>query len=398
MAVTAALVSACGDDRSAQPEPRSGSVAAVLEPLADPFFATMRDGLVAAAREGALPISVEAAVGLEDTAGQASALQSLAEQRAACYVLDPIDQTNLVQSLPAIPSGTPIVNVESPIDREAAKAVGARITAYIGTDDVAAGRLAADGMARLVPGGARVAVVTGIPGDAGSIARTKGFMEGARGRFEVVQTVAADFDRTQANLAAAQLLGARPAVDGFFAVNDDMALGVAGAVSPARSRRRSPSRGARRGCRATSVSASPSLMRATPSVTLRVTNSRPRRGDSWLNSMPGHGEQVVALAVVDRDVVREHLRHAVRAARIERRQLGLRHLAHLAEHLARRRLIDADRRIDLANRLEHARHALRVELAGEHRLIPRRRHERHRREVVDLVRPDLVDERGCSDS
>ena len=37
---------------------------------------------------------------------------------------------------------------------------------------------------------------------------------------------------------------------------------------------------ARRDCRATSESARPSLIRATPSVTLRVTNSRPRRGDS----------------------------------------------------------------------------------------------------------------------
>ena len=45
-----------------------------------------------------------------------------------------------------------------------------------------------------------------------------------------------------------------------------------------------------------------------------------------------------------------------------------------------------------AHRFEHARHALRVELAGQHRLIPRRRHERHRREVVELVGPDVVDD------
>jgi ABC-type sugar transport system substrate-binding protein len=230
VALTAALVSACGDDQTAQPERRGGSVAAVLEPLDDPFFATLRDGLVATARQSALPISVEVAVDLEDAAGQASALESLAGQHAACYVLNPIDQTNLVQSLPAIATGMPIVNIESPIDRNAAAAVGAQITTYVGTDDVAAGRLAADAMARLIPRAGRVVVVTGIPGDAGSTARAKGFIDGARGRFEVVQTVAADFDRTQANLAAAQLLGAQPSVDGFFAVNDEMALGVAAAV------------------------------------------------------------------------------------------------------------------------------------------------------------------------
>lgn len=230
VALTAALVSACGDDQTAKPERGDGRVAAVLEPLDDPFFSTMRDGLVATARQSGLPIHVEAAVDLEDAAGQASALESLAGHRAACYVLNPIDETNLVQSLPAIATGTPIVNAESRIDRKAATAVGAQITAYVGTDDVAAGRLAADAMASLVPNGARIVVVTGIPADAGSIARTKGFTDAARGRFEVVQTVAADFDRTQANLAAAQLLGAQPSVDGFFAVNDEMALGVAAAV------------------------------------------------------------------------------------------------------------------------------------------------------------------------
>ena len=55
---------------------------------------------------------------------------------------------------------------------------------------------------------------------------------------------------------------------------------------------------------------------------LRVTNSRPRRGDSWLNRMPERGVQVVALAVVDRDPVAVDLGHAVGRARVERRRLA----------------------------------------------------------------------------
>ncbi len=43
---------------------------------------------------------------------------------------------------------------------------------------------------------------------------------------------------------------------------------------------------ARRDCPSASFSSSLCAMRATPCVTLRVTNSRPRRGDSWLNRMP----------------------------------------------------------------------------------------------------------------
>ena len=45
------------------------------------------------------------------------------------------------------------------------------------------------------------------------------------------------------------------------------------------------------------------------------------------------GVQPVALAVVDDDVVPEHLGAAVRRPRVERRALGLRRLADLAEHL-----------------------------------------------------------------
>jgi ABC-type sugar transport system substrate-binding protein len=202
----------------------------VIKGLDNPFFVTMRDGLVAAARQRRLPITVRAAVGLQDTAGQASALASLTSEPAGCYVINPINATNLVQPLAQIPGGTPIVNIDSPIDRQAAKAVGVGIKTYIGTDNVAAGRLAAAAMARSVPRGSRVAVIAGIPGDASSGARTEGFMDGARGRFDVSQTVAADFDRQRANLATAELLHSRARIRGVFAVNDEMALGSADAV------------------------------------------------------------------------------------------------------------------------------------------------------------------------
>ena len=112
-----------------------------------------------------------------------------------------------------------------------------------------------------------------------------------------------------------------------------------------------------------------------------------------------HGEQAERLAVVHRDPVPVHLRHAVRGARIERRRLALRRLHHLAEHLARAGLVEPRLGRGALHRLEHARHAERGELAGEHRLRPRRRDEALRREVVDLVGlrvADRVDERVWS--
>ena len=209
-------------------------LAAVIKGLDNPFFVTLRDGLVVTARRHQVPQRVAAAAsGLQDTAGQASALESLAADRPACYVVNPINQTNLVRALARIPDGAPIVNVDSPIAKQALEAVGVKVTTYIGTDNVAAAGLAADAMASLVDRGARVAVIGGIPGDAGSGARTKGFKQGARGRFRIVETIAADYEREKARLAAAAVLRASPDIAGFFAVNDLMALGVADAVRTA---------------------------------------------------------------------------------------------------------------------------------------------------------------------
>jgi ABC-type sugar transport system substrate-binding protein len=235
--VAGSLVTAvgCGDgDDATDANARGVRLAAVIKGLDNPFFVTMRDGLVATARHDHARLRVAAAsTGLRDTAGQASQLDALAAAHPACYVVNPINATNLVGALARAAQNKPIVDVDSAVGRQAAKAVGVDITTYIGTDNRAGGRLGANAMASLVDRGARVAVITGIPGDVGSGLRADGFREGIRGRFDVVATVAADFERSKARLATADLLRADPRIEGLFAVNDLMALGAADAVAAA---------------------------------------------------------------------------------------------------------------------------------------------------------------------
>jgi ABC-type sugar transport system substrate-binding protein len=231
-ALMAAVVAGCGGDGDGKGD-RDVRLAAVIKGVENPFFATMRDGMLATARRHGVSLHLDAAVGLQDTAGQAARLASLDGPEPACYVINPINPTNLIQALAEVPGDPPIVNIDSPVDQRAARAEGVTITTYIGTDNVAAGRVGANAMAGFVDDGARVAVIAGIPGDVGSGARASGFKDSARGRFDVVQTIAADFDRERARLAAEALLRADPEIQGFFAVNDEMALGVAAAVRAA---------------------------------------------------------------------------------------------------------------------------------------------------------------------
>src|SRR3981189_81408 len=90
----------------------NGRVAAVIKGVENPFFQAMRDGLVETARRHGTPLRAAAAAGLDDTAGQASKLESLIADNAGCYVVNPINRANLIQALGHIADRTPIVNID----------------------------------------------------------------------------------------------------------------------------------------------------------------------------------------------------------------------------------------------------------------------------------------------
>jgi ABC-type sugar transport system substrate-binding protein len=222
----------CGDD-SGERDSGGERLGVVIKGLDNPFFTAMREGVLAAADDRKADVRVSAASGLEDTSGQASKLEALIADELDCYVVNPISQSNLAEALSHVPQGTPIVNIDSPVGASEAQALGIDISTYIGTDNEAAGGLAADTMADLVSRGASVGVIGGISGDATSAARIDGFRASARGRFAPLDPISADWDERKAMLAARTLLRDEPGIAGFFAANDQMALGAAQAVADA---------------------------------------------------------------------------------------------------------------------------------------------------------------------
>lgn len=232
----ALLLAACSSGGAAGAGASSGpvKVAAVIKGLDNPFFQSMEQGVNDQAKTAGVSTTVQAANSITDTTGQADKLNGLAGQDYSCFVVNPISGTNLIQGVAKLAAlKKTIVNIDSPIDTKAAKAANATPATYIGTDNVQAGELAGKRMTELLPSGGQVAAIGGIAGDVTSAARIQGFTQGLGSSVKVGQTVAANWDRQEALTQAANVLRAKPDLAGFFVANDDMALGVARAVSDA---------------------------------------------------------------------------------------------------------------------------------------------------------------------
>jgi ABC-type sugar transport system substrate-binding protein len=209
-------------------------VAAVIKGLDNPFFQAMQQGIEDQSKAQGTQVTVQAATSITDTTGQADKLNALAGQDLSCYLVNPISGTNLVQSLVQVSQkNKPIVNIDSPIDPKAAQAANVKLATYVGTNNVNAGQTAGEQTLKELSGSGQVALIGGIAGDVTSGARLDGFKKAVTGKLDIVQTVAADWDRQKALTVATDILRARPGLKGFFAANDDMGLGIVRAIQNA---------------------------------------------------------------------------------------------------------------------------------------------------------------------
>jgi ribose transport system substrate-binding protein len=221
VALTAALVLASAG-AGAQPV----RIGVVLKGLDNPFFVAMYEGARAEAAQRHVTASFRAAANVADAAGQVAGARALVRSRTHdCYVVNPYSPTNLLPAFRGV--NRPIVNVDSPLDLVAAGRAGMRVETYIGTDDAAAGQLAAEEMLSALGGRGKVALLAGYADSVNSNLRLRGFARRVAGtRVTIVARVVADYDRAKAQLATRRVLREHPDLSGFFAANDVMALGV----------------------------------------------------------------------------------------------------------------------------------------------------------------------------
>ena len=227
IAATAALFFFSGSGGARQ-QPRLG---VVLNGLDNPYFVAMYEGVKDEAARRDVPVSFRAPQSHADLAGQTAEVRSIVESKRDCYAISPIDPTHLVSVLGGVRQ--PVVFLDSPLDRAAARKAGLRIATAIGSSDFGAGKLAGTEMVSLLHGRGQVALLGGFPTGNG-VLRLEGFKRAIAGTsVRVVAQANAAYVRVKAEAAAAQMLRMHPQLAGFFAANDLMALGAADAVSAA---------------------------------------------------------------------------------------------------------------------------------------------------------------------
>jgi len=177
-----------------------------------PYWANVERGVKAAAQK----LGVQAVFFVpqkEDVAAQISTMETYIAQKVSGIAVAPSDPKALA---PAIKkgrdAGIPVIT----LDTDAPESV--RI-AYIGTDNLAAGRIAGREMRKLLPQGGKVAIGTGSLTALNSLQRIEGFKQAIQG--SPIRIVATNNDKEDAATAvslAAATLRAHPDLAGAYGV------------------------------------------------------------------------------------------------------------------------------------------------------------------------------------
>ncbi|HYL56346.1 MAG TPA: sugar ABC transporter substrate-binding protein [Gemmatimonadales bacterium] len=220
--VAAATVAGCGAERHGRPR-----IGVTLPTDSGALTADLRRGMARVADSLQLDVRVVTAGG--DRARQAAQVDSLASQRVAAILIDPIDPAALGDAIRrAARARIPVFTMVT----ATAEADTNDIAAHIGSDDRMAGELAGWYVGQRLNGGGSIAILD-QPGLQASRDRVAGIRL-ALTRVPNVRIVASPAvepaTRATARNRTASLLTADQRVDAFVGTSDELALGALDAV------------------------------------------------------------------------------------------------------------------------------------------------------------------------
>ncbi|GAB2025668.1 substrate-binding domain-containing protein [Lactovum odontotermitis] len=191
----------------------------------NPYFVSMKNGLESFAEKNST--SVKTADAQNDSATQSNDMNNFISQKVDIIIVNPVDSDAIVPAVKAANSANiPVICVDR-------GANGGTVLTTVASDNVAAGKMAAEYVAKQLGKNANTLELSGTPGASSTIDRGKGFEDTAKGSLNILSSQSANFDRAKALDVTQNMLQANKDVKAIFAQNDEMALGAAQAVKSA---------------------------------------------------------------------------------------------------------------------------------------------------------------------
>lgn len=195
-------------------------VAFSISTLQNPFFSIMIQG----AKESADLFGMELIVldaNNQDTQ-QLTDIAAVLDQQVDLLIVNPTNTSSITPGIEyANSENTPVITVDR-------KAAGGTVLCHIESDNAQGGKKAAHFLAKKLGGKGRVVEMEGIPGTSAAHERGAGFNEALKqfAEIKIIYRETARFDRQIAKAITLQILKKDQNIDGVFAHNDNMILGV----------------------------------------------------------------------------------------------------------------------------------------------------------------------------
>jgi len=191
------------------------------------FWQTVHAGGIKATQEFGFELEWNAPALEIDASRQIEIVESMINRRLAGIAVAPVDKQALVGVVErAWRQGIPVSIFDSGIDTD-------KRIAYVATDNLEGGRMAARRLGEVLRGKGKVGIVGFMAGSASTMERERGFQEEMRTRFPGIEIVGLQFgmaDRARAMAVTENMLTAHPDLAGLFADNESSSIGAVQAL------------------------------------------------------------------------------------------------------------------------------------------------------------------------
>lgn len=196
----------------------------IMSTLNNPFFISVKNGAQEQAGKLGIKLTVQNANNSDATS--LNLATTAVSKQVGALIIDPVSTQSATSAVTqANTAKIPVLG----FDRMPG---GGKLASFIGYDAIKAGRNAADALATSLHDKGTVVEIQGILGTNVAQDRSKGF-EQEIAKFPGIKIVAkqsADFDRSTALDVMTNVLQAHPNINGVYAANDEMAMGVLAAL------------------------------------------------------------------------------------------------------------------------------------------------------------------------